>query len=79
MDKGAWWATVHRGITQSWTRLSTPIHVWVKEPQFRQILDNRCGIFVDRLWIKKQNLDVITSLCYPMQLSLSTWEYLNDN
>ena len=26
MDRGAWWATVHR-ITKSWTQLSTHIHI----------------------------------------------------
>ena len=54
-------------------------HVLVKEPQVRQIPDNRYGILVDRMWIKKHNLDLLTSLCYPIQLSLSTWDYLNDN
>ena len=71
------------GVTQSWTWLSTHTHththVLVKEPQVRQIPDNRYEILVDRKWIKKHNLDLITSLCYPMQLPLSTWDYFNDN
>ena len=80
MDRGAWRATVHRGRHSELDMTEhTHTHVLVREPQVRQILDNRYGILVDRMWIKKHNLDLITSLCYPMQLPLSTWDYLNDN